>query len=200
MTHTTPGADQIRREAAAVAEVADSLAEPFDAFVDRLLHLEGRAITSAVGNSGAIAARMAHVWALSGIPAFHLDAGQAGHGAVGAVQPGDTVVVISKGGETEETNLFAQMSIDRGAFVLAVTCGADSTLAGIASAVQVLPATDADYADTVGMGSSLAQAAWGDAVAAAVMDQRGVDRTELESRHPGGSVGVRARQQGADDA
>lgn len=201
--------DAVRRQVEAEAEDVRAVSSVVDGrfaeVVAVIAAAPGKVITSAVGNSGAIAARLAHVLSLCGTPALFLDANQALHGSVGAITREDVVIIVSKGGVTDEVNEFARLTRDAGAPVVAVTESADAPLAEIAGFVQVLPTSTAELAGLVGMGSSLAQAAWGDALATALAQVRGLDAASVGARHPRGLVGKGFRQaqptseEGADE-
>lgn len=188
---------QIAAEAAAVAAVAEVVDD--DAFAELLqtLHrVSGKVVTTAVGNSGAIAERLAHLLSLCGLPAFFLDANQALHGSIGAIESTDLLVAMSKGGVTDEVNTCVERVRRTDATVIVVTEAPDSPLARIADQVQVLPPSHADYAGMVGMGSALAQAAWSDAVVAGMAQLRNATPEQLEERHPRGLIGHQAAQSG----
>lgn len=188
---------QLAAEAAAVAAVAEMIDDEVFAELLQTLHrTPGKVVTTAVGNSGAIANRLAHLLSLCGLPAFFLDANQALHGSIGAIESSDLVVAMSKGGVTDEVNTCVGRARRTGAAVIAVTEAQDSPLARLADHVQLLPRSNADYAGLVGMGSALAQAAWGDAVVAGVAQLRKATPAQLEERHPRGLVGHRVSHDG----
>lgn len=180
---------QVEAEADAVRDVAAVVDARFTETVGAVASAAGKVITSAVGNSGAVAARLAHVLSLCGTPALFLDANQALHGSVGAITGDDVVIVLSKGGVTDEVNDFARLARDTGATLVVVTESPEAPLAGLAHHLQVLPASTAELAGLVGMGSSLAQAAWGDALATALAQLGGLEPEAVVARHPRGLVG-----------
>ncbi|WEV59816.1 SIS domain-containing protein [Bifidobacterium sp. ESL0728] len=182
----------IRGESKAVADLEGVFDDSFEKVVDMVSSAQ-TVLTTAVGNSGAIASRMAHVLALCGAPAFYLNSDLALHGSVGAVKSGDVIIAVSKGGVTDEVNDFVKLSLDAGAKVVAVTQSPESPLANMATMVQALPHTDADPEGYIGMGTSLAQAAWGDALALAIHLRRGENAKDIASRHPAGLVGKLSR-------
>lgn len=184
--------EQIRElnqgESQAVADIEGVFDERFEQVVDMVLSAP-LVLTTAVGDSGSIASRLAHILALCGAPALYLNADQALHGSVGAVKEGDVIIAISKGGVTDEVNTFVKLALEAGAKIVAVTQSPESPLANMATMVQALPHCDADPEGYIGMGTSLAQAAWGDALALAVHLRRGENAKDIASRHPAGLVG-----------
>lgn len=178
--------EQIAAEARAVTDVADTLDDSFVELLQQVVQLRGKVITTAVGNSAAVAARMAHLLALGGTPALFLDANQAVHGSIGAISDGDLLLAISKSGGTEEVNTFADQAQRIGAFVVALTGPASSPLEAIADRTFRLPASGSDP-EGIALGTSLAQSAWGDALVFALLQLRGVSAGDLAARHPQGT-------------
>lgn len=180
---------RIQAEADAVAAVGDTL----EGFVDavRLIRAApGKVITVGVGTSGPAAARMAHLLSTTGTPAVYLHPGDALHGGLGAVAEGEVVLAISKGGSSAELNAFLGLAKARGAKILALTAKRESALTAQSDVVALVPQTDqADPGGIAAMGSSLAAAAWGDALATVLMQISGYSWAEVLAAHPSGAVG-----------
>lgn len=185
-------AELIRAEGAAVAAVADQLDDTFDQAVEILAALTGKVVVIGSGTSGAIARRMAHLLSVCGTPSFFLIAADGLHGTVGAVAEGDLVIAISKGGESAELTGFVQLAKDRGARSMALTAHVDSPLGRLVDLAVHLDSDSADPGGVIAMGSTLATAAWGDALAMALMKRRGYSWKSVMHSHPGGAVGAHA--------
>ncbi len=186
----------IRREAAAVEAVADQLDDSFERAVRLVGSCSGKVFVTGAGTSGAVARRMAHLLAVTGTPAAFLPAGDALHGTMGVVTEGDVVVMISKLGGSAEVNDLAQRLLDRGARLLALTETVDAPFSRYAEVtVVLLTPSGADPGDLIAMGSTLAAAAWGDALAQILMRVRGYDWERVLHSHPSGAVGQRERPQ-----
>lgn len=185
---------QVLAEGRAVAAVSEVIDESFSELVDTVMALRGKVITTAAGNSAAVAARLAHLLSLAGVPSLFLDANHALHGSIGAIQSSDLLLVVSKGGMTEEVNQCAELAKSTGATVVAVTQTVGTPLTYCADHIVRLPASDADPSGVVGLGSALAQAAWGDALVFALLLGQSVSADELAARHPRGLLGHLAAQ------
>ncbi|GGF63025.1 KpsF/GutQ family sugar-phosphate isomerase [Mameliella alba] len=178
-------------ESAALARLGDELPESFDAVVARLLQVQGRVIVSGMGKSGHVANKIAATFASTGTPAQGVHPGEASHGDLGMITPADAVILISNSGETRE---LADMIAHCARFsvpLVAMTKGADSTLARAADHVLLMP--DAPEACAIGMApttSTTMAMALGDALAVAMMQHRGFDRTSFAAFHPGGTLGA----------
>lgn len=180
----------VRREGRGVTEVADQLDDTFVAAVDLVGGCTGKVFVTGSGTSGAVARRMAHLLSVCGTPAVFLPGMDALHGTMGAVVHGDLLVTISRGGESDELNDLSRRVQQRGVPVIALTATPTSTLAQVADLTVVVDAgPEVDPGGVIAMGSTLAVAAWGDALAAVLMQRRGYGWDEVLFTHPAGAVG-----------
>lgn len=180
------------RGVAAVEELVET--ESFRAFVSTLLNAHGKVVTSAAGTSGAVARRLAHLLSVCGTPALYLHPTEGLHGSLGAVAPGDIVIALSKGGGTGEFTEFAARAKARGARILVMTSREESPLSAVADDVAIIPAGDGDPGGAIAMGSTLAMASWGDALAISLMQLRGYTWEQFLFTHPAGKVGEDAEE------
>ena len=112
------------------------------------------------------------------------------HGDLGLVGPRDVAIVLSKSGETEELvallNELARLETP----IIALTGGADSILAR--AATVVLDAGVGEEAcphDLAPTASTTVALALGDALAVALLEEKGFDRNDFARLHPGGRLG-----------
>ncbi len=179
----------IAREAQDVADTAKSLDGTFVAIARTVLACSGKVICAGVGTSGSVARRMAHLFNVTGTPAFYQSPSDGLHGSLGAVTGTDVVIAISKGGESDELCEFVRRSKSRGASIVVLTGSEESTLRGLGDLVAVLPYAAGDPEHVLAMGSTLSNCAWGDALAMYVRSRRGFDWRDILFLHPGGKVG-----------
>jgi len=179
-------------EAAALGALADALDERFGAAVALLAGATGRVVVSGMGKSGHVGRKIAATLASTGTPALFVHPAEASHGDLGMIVGGDAVLALSNSGETPElANLIAhsrRFSLP----LVAITGGADSSLARDADVALVLP--PAPEACPMGLApttSTTMQLALGDAVAVALLTRRGFTATDFRVFHPGGRLGAR---------
>lgn len=178
-------------EAAAVAAVADQLDATFLDVYEQLLACRGKVFVVGSGTSGTIARRMAHLLSFCGTPSAFLHPTDALHGTMGVLTGDDIVIAISRGGQTAEINELMPLARRRGVRLIALTSAPTSPMAQLADTVVTLEITEgADPGGVIAMGSTLATAAWGDALAVLLMRQRGYTWTQMLETHPSGSVGT----------
>ena len=172
-------------EAAALTRMAAEVGDAQLRAVEILEAMEGRVIVSGVGKSGHIGNKIAATLASTGTPAQFVHATEASHGDLGMVTPRDVCLVISNSGETSELADIVTYSRRFAIPLIAITRKADSTLATQADVVLLLP--DAPEACGIGMApttSTTCTLALGDALAVALMTQRGFERENFLDFHP----------------
>jgi arabinose-5-phosphate isomerase len=145
-----------------------------------------------MGKSGFIASKIAATLASTGTPAFFLHPAEGIHGDLGMVVKGDVVVAISNSGETEEiVNLLP--SIKRlGVKLISLVGNLNSTLAKLSDVcLDVSVAEEACPLGLAPTASTTAALAMGDALAVALLQNRGFKKEDFALFHPGGSLGRR---------
>ncbi|WP_328291413.1 SIS domain-containing protein [Kineococcus sp. NBC_00420] len=185
------GRAQVRRQAEAIAALADQIDDVFAEVASAVLAVQGKIVAIGSGTSGIMAERFAHLLSVCGTPAFSLPTLDALHGGAGAVTPEDLVVAFSKGGRSSELTDLVRLLHGRGVRVIAVTEAPDSPFAAAADTVvtvQTRP-SNADLDGLVATGSTLVAAAWGDALTAVLKDARGHSAADVVAVHPAGIVG-----------
>ena len=152
----------------------------------------GRVVVTGMGKSGHIGRKIAATFASVGTPALYVHPGEASHGDLGMIAAADVVMALSNSGQTEElTDIVAycsRFSIP----LIGMTARGDSTLAEAADIALVLPA--APEACPMGLApttSTTMMMALGDAIAVALLEQRGFSETDYQVLHPGGRLGRR---------
>ena len=155
-----------------------------------MLACSGKVLVTGSGTSGLVAARAAHLLSVCGTAAFFLSPADGLHGGLGALQPADVVLAISKGGGSAELNEFCRRARALAGCLVAITASPDSDFARQADHVLTLRLPDdADLNAVVATGSSLAAAAVTDALAEALRVARRYSWDRVLYTHPSGAVG-----------
>lgn len=180
----------LRAEAEALAELSRSLDESFGRAVSMLVAHPGKVVVSGVGKSGLIARKIAATLCSTGTPAIFLHSGDAVHGDLGILQPGDPVILLSKSGTTAEVIRLMPTLRQMGCPVIAIVGNRESPLAGAADVVlDIVVKTEADPLGLVPTTSTLLTLAMGDALASALMVRRGFKPADFARFHPAGQLG-----------
>jgi KpsF/GutQ family protein len=166
--------------------------EAFSRVVELLAETRGRIAVAGVGTSAAAARKIAHSLCCIERPAFFLSPGDAVHGGLGAVQPGDVAILVSKGGGTEEILALLPALHTKRATVVGVTEREDSPLArGSDLLLRIRIEREADPFDMLATTSTMAVTAVFDAACIALMEVTGYTREQFAVIHPAGAVGGR---------
>jgi arabinose-5-phosphate isomerase len=144
-----------------------------------------------MGKSGHIGAKIAATLASTGTPAFFVHPAEASHGDLGMITPQDVVLALSWSGETAELRNIVFYSRRFRVPFIAITSRPNSTLGRSADIALILPRVDEacphGLAPTT---STLIQLALGDALAIALLEERGFTADDFYKFHPGGSLGA----------
>lgn len=183
----------LRTEADALDKLALELdEEAFSAALDTLLACGGRIVCTGMGKSGIIAKKIAGTLASTGSPAFFLHPAEAGHGDLGMIVDGDVVVALSHSGETAEIVSLLPAIRRLGVELVAMVGEPDSTLAEEADVVlHVGIDSEACPLGLAPTASTTAALALGDALAMALLEERGVSAEDFAGFHPRGALGRR---------
>lgn len=179
-------------EAKAILALIDRLDDRFEravAFVDRC---RGRVIVTGMGKSGIIGKKIASTLASIGVPSAFLHPAEGIHGDLGMISRGDLVIALSNSGETEELLKILPAIKRLGIPLIALTGNVNSMLAKNSDvALDVSVAEEACPLDLAPTASTTAALALGDALAMAVLEQKGVKPEDFARYHPGGALGKR---------
>jgi arabinose-5-phosphate isomerase len=182
----------IRIEAEALMNLAESINGEFERAVQLILASKGRVVVTGMGKSGLIGQKIASTMASTGTPAFFLHPGEAIHGDLGMIMKGDVVIAISNSGETEELIRILPVIKRLGARLISVAGKPSSTLAGAGDVfLDISVKEEACPLGLAPTASTTATLAMGDALAVALLVQRGFKAEDFALFHPGGTLGKR---------
>ncbi len=182
----------LRIEAEAVLALVERIGEPFEQAVAMILGCSGRVVITGMGKSGLICQKIAATMASTGTPAFFLHPAEGIHGDLGMVTRGDVVIAVSNSGETEELTRILPVIKRMGLPLIAMTGNPRSTLAK--SGDVFLDISVKEEACPLGLAptaSTTATLAMGDALAVALLLERGFKEEDFALFHPGGALGKR---------
>ena len=188
----------LETEAAAILALVSRINGGFSEAVRLVRECRGRVILTGMGKSGIICRKIAATLTSTGTPAFFLHPAEAVHGDLGVIQADDVVIAMSYSGETEELNRVLETIKRLGARLIAITGDVRSTLAQAADvALDCHVSAEACPMNLVPTASTTAALAMGDALAMAVLVEKGFKPEDFANLHPGGKLGkrlMRARQ------
>jgi len=185
-------------EAAAVLQLRETMdPRSLSQCVMAIARCRGRVLTSGCGTSAAAARKIAHSLCCVERPAIFLAPGDALHGGLGMAQPSDLVVLISKGGNTNEiVNLIAPLQ-SKDVRIIGVTENPDSAVGRAADfLLRIKVEREPDQFNMLATASTMAVVAVFDAICIALMKVTHYSRDRFAVIHPGGAVGARLKRGG----
>ncbi len=156
------------------------------------LQTTGHLIVIGMGKSGHVARKISATLASTGTPSFFLHPAEASHGDLGMVTAGDTLLLISYSGETQEIVQLLPALKAFGNRIIAITGAKSSTIGRTADVVLEIPVAEEVCPINLAPTTSIVQTiAIGDALAMSLMTLRDFHAQDFARYHPGGSLGRR---------
>jgi len=182
----------IRAEIRGLEGLAEALDDRFESAVTACAEVQGRIIVSGIGKSGHVGRKIAATLASTGTPAQFVHPVEASHGDLGMIGSDDLILALSNSGETSELADIVAYSRRFEIPLIAITGGAQSTLADAADIVLVLPpAAEACPMGLAPTTSATMMMTLGDALAIALLERKRFSSSDFRLFHPGGRLGRR---------
>lgn len=182
----------IRMEREALAETEKRLGDNFARAVEALAKSSGRAIVAGVGKSGLIGRKIAATLTSTGTPATFLHPAESVHGDLGIVGASDVAILISKSGESNEMVDLLDHLKRLGVCTIAITGNDGSTLAQHTDIhLDGWVSEEACVHDLAPTTSTTVALALGDALAVALLEEKGFEAHDFARLHPAGALGRR---------
>jgi arabinose-5-phosphate isomerase len=177
-------------EADALYKAAERLDQNFLDAISLILETKGKLIITGVGKSGLVGAKMAATFASTGTSSFFLHPTEALHGDLGMIGKGDILLAISSSGESEELTKILPHIKRFDIPLIGLTGNEKSSLGSYADVfLDISVEKEACPLGVAPTTSTTLTMALGDALAVALMEQRGFKQEDFASFHPGGSLG-----------
>ena len=178
------------KEIAALENVKDTIDENIDDIISVLCNCKGKVVFSGIGKSGHISAKNASTFSSLGTPSIFMHPAEAKHGDLGLLDSNDVVVLVSYSGESHEiTDLLPYIKL-KSITTIAITGNNNSTLYRECDFAYCFPeiqeATRYGLAPTSSTTSLLVL---GDALAIVLAEQKGFQKEDFATLHPGGVLG-----------
>ena len=177
-------------ESKAVAAIANKIGKSFEDAVGSILNCSGRLIILGMGKSGLISQKIAATMSSTGTPSHFVHPADAFHGDLGMITKDDVVLMISNSGETNELLQIIPALKKKMIPTIGMFGKEDSTLfSNVDHALDTSVEKEACPLDLTPTASTTATLAMGDALAVALLENRGFDAHDFAELHPGGSLG-----------
>ncbi len=151
---------------------------------------KGKIFITGVGKSGHIANKFAATLSSTGTPSFFIHPAEALHGDLGMIEKNDSILAISKSGESKEIcDLIPAIKMKK-IDLFSITENVNSTIAR-ASVTHILVKVKREACpnDLAPTSSTTVTLALGDAIAVALLKSKGFTSEDFAKSHPGGKLG-----------
>ncbi|MEM6160712.1 SIS domain-containing protein [Erwinia sp. P6884] len=163
---------------------------------DLLARCPGKIAVTGVGTSGIAARKIAHMLACIEQPAIWLNPADAAHGDIGFLREDDVLIMISRGGNSDELGRLLPAIKAKGTPLVCVTENPDAGLARAADYLLMTPPVEEiDPLNMLATTSILVVLALFDGMLPGLMTQSGFGKDRLLNVHPGGNVGKLLREE-----
>lgn len=192
INHLKSARRTLKIEAKGLEELSKSLNADFNEVCNKLMNTKGKIITLGIGKSGHIAKKISATLSSTGSPSNFINAGEALHGDVGAINKKDKVLIFSHSGQSEEiVNLLPYLK-SVGCEYFSITGSKTSSIANNALInLDTGVSEEACPLDLAPTTSTTAALALGDAIAVALLEAKEFSTSDFAKSHPGGKLGKR---------
>lgn len=184
--------ETISIEQEAIANLVNLIDNEFAQAVNHIYNSNGRVVISGIGKSANIATKIVATLNSTGTPAIFMHAADAIHGDLGTIQNNDTVICISKSGNTPEIKVLVPLIKNGGNKLIAITSNRTSFLGTEADYVlHAYAEKEACPNNLAPTTSTTAQLVMGDALAISLLKLKDFSSSDFAKYHPGGALGKR---------
>jgi len=180
----------ISSQSNSIAKLIDFLDDNFPDAVRKIFQTKGRIVVTGIGKSAIIAQKIVATFNSTGTPALFMHASEAIHGDLGMVKDDDTVICISKSGNSPEIKALIPLLKRFGNPIIAITGNMQSFLAQESNVVLNTYVDHESCPNNLApTDSTTAQLVMGDALAVSLMELRDFSSEDFAKFHPGGALG-----------
>ena len=182
--------DSFENQGKSILSLSQYLTKDFEDTVNTIHSSSGRVIVSGIGKSAIIGMKIVATLNSTGTPAIFMHAAEAIHGDLGVVQNNDTVILISKSGNTPEIKNLVPFLKERSICLVSITSNSNSFLAKNSNFfLSCYIEKEACLNNLAPTTSTTAQLVIGDALAICLSNLNGFSPNDFAKHHPGGMLG-----------
>ena len=180
----------IEIESKAVMNLRNQIQSDFENLCSNILQIKGKLILMGIGKSGHIAQKISATLSSTGTSSFFIHPTEAAHGDLGMINKKDAILILSNSGETKEIIEILPALKRSTANIFTLTNNDQSTIAKAGKINLVINAEEEACPLNLAPTSSTTIAlVFGDALAIALLDERGFSKDDFAKSHPAGQLG-----------
>ncbi|MDG3084766.1 arabinose-5-phosphate isomerase KdsD [Vibrio hannami] len=182
--------DVLNIEIKGLQQLSQYINQSFVDACELILNNKGKVIVMGMGKSGHIGKKIAATLASTGTSSFFVHPGEASHGDLGMIEPGDIVIAISNSGESSEILGLYPVLKRLNIKIISMTGKPMSSMAKLSDIhLQITVPEEACFLGLAPTASTTATLVMGDALAVSLMKARGFTSDDFALSHPGGALG-----------
>lgn len=182
--------ETLELEKRTIEHLIQAINDSFEHIVQFLHHSQGKLIITGVGKSAIIGKKIVATLNSTGTIAVFMHSADAIHGDLGIIEKDDTILCISKSGNTPEIKLILNIIQDFGNKIIGMSANPDSFLGKHSDFFLWTPVDrEADLLNLAPTCSTISQMAMGDALAVCLSYLKNFRQEDFAKFHPGGSLG-----------
>ncbi len=180
----------LNTEIAALQQLDQYIDQQFINACEMILANQGKVVVMGIGKSGHIGNKIAATLASTGTSAFFVHPGEAAHGDLGMVAPGDIVLAISNSGESHEILSLFPVLKRLNIKIISMTGNPESNMGKLSDIhLSITVPKEACPLGLAPTSSTTATLVMGDALAVSLLQARGFTAEDFALSHPGGALG-----------
>lgn len=180
----------LKAESDAITKAIEFLNDDFIKSVEAIFNTKGRLIITGIGKSAHIGQKIVATLNSTGTPSLFLHAAEAVHGDLGIITKDDTILCISKSGNSPEIKILVPLLKRDGNILIGMTGNASSFLGKNSDfIINAFVEKEADPNNLAPTTSTTVQLALGDALAVALIEMKKFTANDFAKFHPGGALG-----------
>ena len=177
-------------ETTGLQDLRNKLDDSFNKACALLSACKGKVVLMGIGKSGHVGRKIAATLSSTGTPSFFVHPAEANHGDLGMITNEDVVIAISYSGETREITSMIPILKREGILLVTLTGNAESSLAKLADInIDCGVGSEACPLGLAPTTSTTAALVMGDAIAVALLSEKGFSAKDFARSHPGGALG-----------
>jgi len=158
--------------------------------VDILLNTKGKIFFTGVGKNGHVAAKAASTFSSIGLPCFYINPVDSVHGDMGVINYKDTLIAISKSGNTEELIHFLHHVKHKDCKIISIHSNPNNNSINYSYLdINLKVDREADHLDIVPTSSIAVFTVFLQSIACEISAIKTLTLEKFVSNHPGGSIG-----------
>lgn len=182
--------ETLKAESDAITKAIEFLNDDFIKSVETIFNTKGRLIITGIGKSAHIGQKIVATLNSTGTPSLFLHAAEAVHGDLGIITKDDTILCISKSGNSPEIKILVPLLKRDGNILIGMTGNASSFLGKNSDfIINAFVEKEADPNNLAPTTSTTVQLALGDALAVALIEMKKFTANDFAKFHPGGALG-----------